>query len=286
MILTEREGYRELIRLSLPYLLLTACYMLLVLWLEEQLGDHIYKVPAQAASVFGLALAFFLGFRMNSAYDRWWEARKVIGELGNTIHSFSTRLYVYYMHTGQVRKETATDMQRVSMLLSLCGEYIRSLQHELSPGYILPAEKESAALLLRLSEAIAADFPTEAAIEKNDLLQHITRLYDIQGKAERIRNTPFLMIYSAFTRITVGVYVLLLPLFVGDIDLGGEDSGLEFLAVPIMAVISTVFLTIHTLANRYGAPFSQHKTSVPVAELCGKMIAQCNSLQKKISGME
>jgi putative membrane protein len=80
-------------------------------------------------------------------------------------------------------------------------------------------------------------------------MQHINRFYEVQGKAERIKNTPFLMIYSAFTKIIVSFYVLLIPLFIGDIDLGGEQSGFEFLAIPIMVVISTVFLTINKLAK-------------------------------------
>ncbi|WP_245545475.1 bestrophin family ion channel [Fluviicola taffensis] len=56
----------------------------------------MYQIPTQIGSVFGLAIAFFLGFRMNSAYDRWWEARKIFGELTNNTRSFVTKIYVYY----------------------------------------------------------------------------------------------------------------------------------------------------------------------------------------------
>jgi putative membrane protein len=61
------------------------------------------------------------------------------------------------------------------------------------------------------------------------------------------------MIYSAFTKLIVSFYVVLIPLFIGDIDLGGEKSNLEFLAIPIMVIISTAFLTINKLANLFGA---------------------------------
>jgi hypothetical protein len=50
----------------------------------------------------------------------------------------------------------------------------------------------------------------------------------------------------------VSFYVVLIPLFIGDIDLGGEKSNLEFLAIPIMVIISTAFLTINKLANLFG----------------------------------
>lgn len=114
-------------------------------------------------------------------------------------------------------------------------------------------------------------------------MQHINRFYDIQGKAERIKNTPFLMIYSAFTKIIVSFYVILIPLFIGDIDLGGEDSGFEFLAIPIMVIISTAFLTINKLANLFGEPFSENKkTSVTIDEICKTIEQNCNEVKDKL----
>jgi putative membrane protein len=34
-----------------------------------------FEVPALPMSVFGSGLVLFLGFRVNAAYARWWEAR-------------------------------------------------------------------------------------------------------------------------------------------------------------------------------------------------------------------
>ncbi|WP_231433779.1 MULTISPECIES: bestrophin family ion channel [unclassified Chryseobacterium] len=113
-------------------------------------------------------------------------------------------------------------------------------------------------------------------------MQHITRFYDIQGKAERIKNTPFLMIYSAFTKIIVSFYIVLLPLFIGDIDLGGEDSTFELLTIQIMVIISTSFLTINKLANLYGEPFSDNKTSVTVDEICKTIVQNCDEVKRKL----
>ena len=90
------------------------------------------------------------------------------------------------------------------------------------------------------------------------------------------------MIYSAFTKIIVSFYVILIPLFIGDIDLGGEDSGFEFLAVPIMVIISTAFLTINKLANLYGEPFSENKTSVTIDDICKTIEQNCNEIKAKL----
>ncbi|WP_231433778.1 MULTISPECIES: bestrophin family protein [unclassified Chryseobacterium] len=95
MIKTEKQGLIQLLKISLPYIVVTAAYTVFILGLEEYFGDHIYKIPRQIGSVFGLAVAFFLGFRMNSSYDRWWEARKIFGELTNNTRSFAAKIYAY-----------------------------------------------------------------------------------------------------------------------------------------------------------------------------------------------
>jgi putative membrane protein len=91
------------------------------------------------------------------------------------------------------------------------------------------------------------------------------------------------MIYSAFTKLIVSFYVVLIPLFIGDIDLGGEKSNLEFLAIPIMVIISTAFLTINKLANLFGRPFSENKiTSVSIDDICRTIEQNCNEVYEKL----
>ncbi len=42
---------------------------------------HYIEFPAIIPGILGPALAFFIGFNNNQAYDRWWEARKIWGRL-------------------------------------------------------------------------------------------------------------------------------------------------------------------------------------------------------------
>jgi putative membrane protein len=279
--------------------MITTVYAIVVLGLEEYFGDHIYKISGQIGSVFGLAQAFFLGFRMNSAYDRWWEARKIFGELTNNTRSFTAKIYAYYSN-GENFKETNHPYLKneAHQLIELSILYIRQLKNEMhnhfKPNFdeqtigiinefkINVSNKISNEILVALTKSIEDHFASKANIEKGDLMQHINRFYDIQGKAERIKNTPFLMIYSTFTKIMVSFYVILIPLFIGDIDLGGEASGFEFLAIPIMVIISTAFLTINKLANLFGEPFSENKTSVSIDDICITIVQNCNEVKGKL----
>ncbi|WP_318161439.1 bestrophin family protein [Riemerella anatipestifer] len=299
MIKTEKQGLLQLFKIASPYLIYTTLYAIFVLGLEELFGDHIYKISGQIGSVFGLAIAFFLGFRMNSAYDRWWEARKIFGELTNNSRSFVAKIYAYYSNDENINLAALEKNAKIYDLIQLTIAYIRQFKNEIhnNPKPIFDEKskvllekynineehKISNELLVSISKEIEEDFKNTANIEKSDLMQHINRFYDIQGKAERIKNTPFLMIYSAFTKIIVNFYVILIPLFIGDIDLGGEKSGLEFLAIPIMVIISTSFLTINKLANLYGEPFSENKTSVTVTEICNTIESNCKEVQSKLS---
>lgn len=299
MIKTEKQGFVELLKIAIPYILYTTAYTIAVIGLEEYAGDHIYKVSGQTGSVFGLAVAFFLGFRMNSAYDRWWEARKIFGELTNNTRSFIAKIYAYYSNAENFRHTAnLTYERRGKQLIGLVILYIRQLKNEMHDNFkpacsedanallntfeINTENKLSNEMLLAITKEIEHHFSADARIEKGDLMQHINRFYEIQGKAERIKNTPFLMIYSAFTKLIVSFYIMLIPLFVGDIDLGGEESGFEFLAIPIMVIISTAFLTINRLANLYGEPFSANKTSVTIDIICKTIEQNCNEVREKL----
>ena len=111
MIKTEKQGLVQLAKIATPFIIVTTIYTVIVLVLEEYLGDHIYKISGQIGSVFGLAVAFFLGFRMNSAYDRWWEARKIFGELTNNTSSFVTKIYAYYGNESHFKETEQTDLR-------------------------------------------------------------------------------------------------------------------------------------------------------------------------------
>ena len=299
LIRSEGHGYRELLKVATPYLALTLTYASGVLVVEELLGDKFYKNVGQIGSVFGIAVALFLGFRMNSAYDRWWEARKVMGELNNTATSFACKICVYFRNPANLEANHQPHCGNITEdLVGLTRLYVEALKvelldepqvalNELGKRYELNAEhKLTNEIMLAMARRIEGTFAASRPIEKSDLMQHVNRLIDIQGRAERIKSTPFLMIYSAFTRLIVLLYVLLIPFFLGDIDLGGEASHWEYLALPITASIGSIFLTIHKLANLYGTPFATDSaTSLPVVEICQGIDRRCAQMLESKSGL-
>jgi len=299
MIQTERQGYWHLFWVSLPFMLASGAYVTGILVTEEVFGDRIYAIPAPIGSVFGLAVAVFLGFRMNAAYDRWWESRKILGELTNETRAFVQKLAVYSNPRNLVAQDPATIREQTTDAIDLTIFYVRQLGRELHGEFHTPPASGEAALLARdgvalahkrtqetllaLGRSLEDRFAASRSLEKIDVLQHLDRFYAVQGRAERIRSTPFPKIYAAFTRMTVGGYVLLLPFIIGDIDPGGENSWIELLAIPLMTVVSTAFLTIDHLANLYGEPFTAHPTSVPIDRICERLVENCREVRRKLA---
>ena len=66
-------------------------YSLVIIVLYE-LTAIPFSLPWQPISVIGIAVAFFLGFKNNSSYDRTWEARKIWGAIVNESRTFATAI--------------------------------------------------------------------------------------------------------------------------------------------------------------------------------------------------
>lgn len=65
-------------------------YGALAVFLYDILGFSFLAVPTLAVSLIGTAVAFYVGFKNNSSYDRLWEARKIWGAIVNDSRSFAT----------------------------------------------------------------------------------------------------------------------------------------------------------------------------------------------------
>lgn len=55
-------------------------------------GYEWLHIPWQPISLIGIAVAFYLGFKNNSSYDRMWEARKIWGGIVNASRSFTVMI--------------------------------------------------------------------------------------------------------------------------------------------------------------------------------------------------
>ena len=66
-----------------------------------------FKAPELPLTIFGSALALFLGFRSNSAYQRWWEARTLWGAMINASRNIAraTRNFMPDPDAAELKRE-------------------------------------------------------------------------------------------------------------------------------------------------------------------------------------
>ncbi len=99
------------------------------------------------------------------------------------------------------------------------------------------------------------------------MMELITEMYALQGKCERIKNTPFPRQYAHFSGVFVLIFVALLPFgIVGEMAERGVP--MIWLTVPISVVISWIFWTMEGVGDSSEDPFENFMNDVPMTALC------------------
>lgn len=171
-------------------------------------------------ALLGSGIAVFLGIRNNAAYARWWESRKLWGQVVNDSRSFTRSLNVLML------PPEASEMRRRLTLYQVA--WVHALRHFLrkqTPSDVRPFLPDDAVERVMTSsnppfavQREIGDGLAEArrrgwcdTIEVQSLNLLLTNLTDSQGGLERIRNTPLPQQYRYFTRLFVAAYCMFLP---------------------------------------------------------------------------
>ena len=240
---------------------------LLALWLDQ----HRTVLPSsQPFSLVGISLAVFLGFRNKAAYDRYWEGRKLWGQL--LIESRSLMCQALTLPQPAFAK---SDAQAFGALLIAFAHALRHQLRRTDPHddlqRLLPAElamrieaspQRPAVLLLELSGWVQARACAGAvggyrmlAFEEN-----LHRLSEVVGGCERIDNTPMPFAYSVMIHRTVHTFCGLLPF--GLVDSLG-------IYTPLFAVfVAYTFMAIESLAAELEEPFGVDANDLALGALC------------------
>lgn len=105
------------------------------------------------------------------------------------------------------------------------------------------------------------------------LMNNLEELYNLQGKCERIKNTPFPRQYAYFSKVFTYIFIFLVPfglldVFAGQIKSENLSSVYMFLIVPVSILISWIFVTWEVVGNNSEDPFENKINDVPMSALC------------------
>lgn len=243
------------------------------------------RLPSIISSTLGTALAIFIGFRNSSAYDRWWEARKIWGGIVNYSRTFGrqiTTLLTSQYAKDSIKPEVIKIYQRKMVYLHL--GWINALRLQLrnqnewnqieefildkNEFDVLLLKKNIATQIIQIQATILKDLMLLGLIDDFRHMQidnTLTELYNLQGKAERIKNTPLPRQYDYFINMFLGVFVTLLPFtLIESLSL----LGIAWSVIPLSALISTCFYVVAAVAAYNEDPFENRFSDTPMTALC------------------
>lgn len=255
-----------------------------ILWFAAFAGTafisyHVFgykniSLPIAPVSIIGVAIAIFLGFRNSSAYDRWWEARKIWGGIVNYSRSWAMEVNSFSEmdEPSQDLKAMRKRMvyRHIAWLYALALHLRKQMDTERLKPYLndedfakLEGFKNIPAQLIFLQgQDVQAMRRKEwiddfSRIELNVVLKEF---YNLQGKAERIKNTVFPYYYNYFTRLFLWLFLFILP-FALVREMGWES-------VPLSVAISFVFHILDKSGAITEEPFEARAADTPMLTLC------------------
>jgi len=107
----------QTLRWSIKYIIIFVIYDTLVVLAHTIFHLEWLHLPWQPISVIGIAVAFYLGFKNNSSYDRLWEARKIWGGIVNASRSFTVMARDFVNNDSADKKLSQSELNDISRSL-------------------------------------------------------------------------------------------------------------------------------------------------------------------------
>jgi ion channel-forming bestrophin family protein len=245
-------------------MILIAIYSLLIAYLEmsywklsEQ--SHVKNLTIMHTTV-GFVLSLMLAYRTNTAYDRWWEGRKLWGALVNNSRNLAIKMNAYLSDEddrGFFRKLIPTYSEVLAR--HLMNEEVSMTLFE---GVDLKMDRHkpnqvASILFQRVNNLYNSGKITgDQFYIINSELQSFT---DICGACERIKNTPIPYSYNAFIKKFIFFFVMTLPF--------GFVFTLGYLVIPVVVFIFYVLASLELIAEEIEDPFGKDTNDLPILKI-------------------
>lgn len=242
------------------------------------------SLPFSLAAILGSALAIFLAFRNNNAYNRWWEARTIWGNIINNSRVFARQIIANAANAAAVNKATKADTDaycrelvcrqvafahalRLHLRKQDSWEELKTLLPENEfqelakkinkPNYLLQIQG------IRIKEGMR--YEILGPFDNISLEPTLAGFTNFQGACERIKNTPLLRQYHFFTKLFLLVFMAVLPF---SLITDFTKMGYPALMVPFSILVSFVFGVMGKVGEVNEDPFENRVTDVPLTALC------------------
>lgn len=264
----------DTIRKLLPMIVAMGLYGWLIAYLELEywdIADNDYvKNLTLLHNLLGFVLSLLLVFRTNTAYDRWWEGRKLWGSIVNNSRNLALKIKSFVpndedalqffrrvipLYAAMLAKHLQTEKTRLAL-----DENEHPELKELDKQKHIP--NQIALLMMQRASGLYNEkkITGEQLIVMNGELQSFT---DSCGACERIRNTPIPYSYSVFLKKFIFFYIMTLPF--------GFVFSLGYYIIPVVCFIFYVLASLELIAEEIEDPFGKDSNDLPTEKIAANI---------------
>jgi putative membrane protein len=218
-----------------------------------------YRGNTAVHSLLGIVLGLFLVFRTNSAYDRWWEGRKLWGGIVNSTRNLAFKL------NACLDKELVEDRVFFAKMIPNFVFAVKEHLRGAMPQYAELEETDgkhkpnyfATLIFQRLNKVLK-----EGHISGEQLItidKEISQLTEMMGGCERIKNTPIPYSYSMYIKKFIFLYIVTLPF--------GFVTTFGYFTIITVILVSFVLLSVELIGEEIEDPFGRDLNDLPTDEL-------------------
>ncbi|MEN8249849.1 MAG: bestrophin family ion channel [Bacteroidota bacterium] len=262
---------RTVIKKTLPSLIFMAVYTSAISYVVIDVYEMPFRSTTQVHSILGIVLGLILVFRMNSAYERWWEGRSQWGLMVNDTRNLAQKL------SSAISLE---DKETRKFFREMIGNFPNALKEHLRDGVKfelledpggdameqMKKAKSVPNIILTLIYGRLQQLFADKKITGEQLIVLDTELHQyasIQGACERIKNTPIPYSYSMYIKKFIFIFVITLPF--------GFITTFMYFTIPIVLLLFYILVSIELIAEEIEDPFGHDVNDLPTDQLAEKI---------------
>lgn len=251
--------------------------MLCTIWSALVVFFHLHVLeigmPGTVHTIIGTVLGFFLVFRINASYDRYWEGRKLWSQMTSTNINLVRNCEALLINAPEKRRAMAlwAIAYNYAAMNALRGEkglgpYTKNLDPA-KAQQVLNSERPTLVIAKEMSniiqEAKSEKIITEYAQFNID--NHIKILIQDFETSDRISNTPLPFSYVIHLRRAMLLYCFSFPLVIVDKI---EFSWFTILGTMFLAF---VYFGVEEISNEIENPFEKDRNDLPLEDYCERI---------------
>lgn len=269
-----------------PRVLYTMLLSAAVVWIDYHVVSMKVGLNAAPLTLMGLTLAIFLGFRNTVAYQRWWEARTLWGELIIAMRNLARQAVTFLPGESAASREGMAS--RLIAFTHALRHHLRGTDAADEITTWIRAERERAGILATPNRPAAILSRTGAALGEAMRARHddpillaamdreLGTLSHVLGGCERIHGTPIPYAYILLLHRTVHIYCFLLPFCL--VGLMGWFTPL------VVGVLAYTFFGLDALGDQIEDPFDLMPNDLPLDAYCATVERDLMTLRRQDQG--